>query len=313
MKCFAGLTSYLGRHELGICSMLAGTSFIAFMTLLPLVIDPNIVTFVLKLEPAWCYTTYSLVLNGTSNCTWTSCQEGCTVDIYKCWHINVSYALNDPEVRFPSFDEDGVPYENQEPARLYPNVVGCGYPPEVNCEEFYRKYGSLDSRFPCFVSIHDPSVAVIHADKTEAALNISLGSIPLVLFFFFVFYVALRIRCKRRRKLIRAQGSKPKATVTVVDENVRRQQESKRILETRKQSWLNTFQKDRVSSSSCSSLTPSSSATKLNLNSARVCNAIDKAAKITNRSAASIKENPPLPITSISGTLPPLTQLMVNT
>ena len=23
-------------------------------------------------------------------------------------------------------------------ARLYPNVKGCGYPPELNCEEFYE-------------------------------------------------------------------------------------------------------------------------------------------------------------------------------
>ena len=32
---------------------------------------------------------------GRSNCTWSSCQEGCTKTVYSCWQIEVQYYLND--------------------------------------------------------------------------------------------------------------------------------------------------------------------------------------------------------------------------
>ena len=239
MKCDGGVRRYLSQHELGICSLLAGACFIAFMTLLPLLVDPSIVTFVLNLEPASCLTLYSVALNGTSNCSWTSCQEGCTVDIYKCWHINVSYSLRNPR--------NNVPSATLELARLYPNVVGCGYPPIVNCDEFFRNYGrTLGKTFPCFVSLTDPSVAVIHVDFQEAAINLSLGFVPLIVFVSVIVYVILRLRCKRRWKQTKAA----QAALNEAEERKRRIEESKRLLANRKQSWINAFRLDRISASS---------------------------------------------------------------
>ena len=244
---------YLAQHELGFCSLMAGTSFIVFMALLPLMIDPSILTFVLRLEPASCLTVYSAALSGTSNCTWTSCQEGCTVDIYKCWHVNVSYLLANPA--HPSMDHL-MPYQQ---ARLYPNVLGCGYPPDVDCALFYSSYAHRSQEtFPCFVSLSDPTVAVIHADRHQAAVNLSIGFAPLAVCIVLSLYVSLRMRCQRRQRA----RARAKAGLSLVDEQAQRTQETKLFLESRKQSWLNAFRQDRISSASdLSSAAPSPSPT----------------------------------------------------
>ena len=56
-------------------------------------------------------------------------------------------------------------------ARLYPNVRGCGYPPELNCEEFFQKFGGSRNEtlpsanpFPCWVSTVDTSIAMTELD-----------------------------------------------------------------------------------------------------------------------------------------------------
>lgn len=251
MKCGSAVQRYLAVHELGCCSLLAGTSFIVFMTLLPLMIDPSVLTFVLDLEPAACLTVHSAALNGTSNCTWTSCQQGCTVDIYKCWHVNVSYLLADPALAAERLDAQllASPYPPpQQPARLYPNVVGCGYPPDVDCDQFFREYaqtGAFERTFPCYVSMTDPSVAVIHVDRFQAACHLAIGFAPLLLCVVLSVYVSLRLRCQRRSQMT-ARASGLTTAASLAEEQARRIIESKRRLESRKQSWLNAFRQDHI-------------------------------------------------------------------
>ena len=270
MKCGSAVQRYLAVHEVGCCSLLAGTSFIVFMTLLPLIIDPSVLTFVLDLEPAACLTVHSAALNGTSNCTWTSCQQGCTVDIYKCWHVNVSYLLADPALAAerllpdPFASSSSEPYPStstQQPARLYPNVVGCGYPPDVDCDQFFRDYSQTDAfqrTFPCYVSMTDPSVAVIHVDRFQAACHLAIGFAPLLLCLVLSVYVSLRLRCQRRSQLT-ARAAGLISAAALAEEHARRIIESKRRLESRKQSWLNSFRQDRVTSSTSVAYSPTSS------------------------------------------------------
>ena len=267
MKCGgSAVQRYLAVHEVGCCSLLAGTSFVVFMTLLPLLIDPSVLTFVLDLEPAACLTVHSAVLNGTSNCTWTSCQQGCTVDIYKCWHVNVSYLLADPALAAQRLDrqllltDDDSPYPSQplQPARLYPNVVGCGYPPDVDCDQFFRQYaqphsGAFERTFPCYVSMTDPTVAVIHVDRFEAAVHLAIGFAPLLLCVVLGVYVSLRLRCQRRSQLTAQQSGAIAAARLAEEEQARRIIESKRRLESRKQSWLNAFRQERIATAASTS------------------------------------------------------------
>ncbi len=60
----------------------------------------------------------------------------------------------------------------QNLARLYPNVRGCGYPPDLNCEDFFEKFGGLRNAsvsspqlpFTCWVSTIDSSIAMTELD-----------------------------------------------------------------------------------------------------------------------------------------------------
>lgn len=252
----SALNRYLSAHELGCCSLFAGTSFIIFVTLLPLMIDPSVLTFVLHLVPAACLTVAAVVLNGTSNCAWTSCQQACTAaDIFQCWHLNVSYLVLSEDLVLDPPGSDPPPV-----ARLYPNVAGCGYPPDVDCDQFFRRYAlpsAFEQTYPCFVSLSDPGVAVIHADTTEAAVHLAVGFTPLLLFLAMSLYVALRLRCRRHsNSQIRVVGLKGPGGRLVLStsadiqaaEQARKVLESKRLLESRKQTWLNAFRQDRVSS-----------------------------------------------------------------
>lgn len=90
-------------------------------------------------EPLTCVVTRVEHLNRLSACTWSSCSEGCTKNLYKCLKIRVN-VLDTP---WPGMLEGQL--DNQrvivEDARLFLNHAGCGYPPEVNCTSFAEIYG----------------------------------------------------------------------------------------------------------------------------------------------------------------------------
>ena len=99
---------------------------------------------------------------------------GCTRDVFKCWQVQVDYEFvegapiySPPWASLSTFDRGGVhnaDYSDddkslpQTRARLYPNVRGCGYPPELNCELFYENYSNIDHAFNCYVSTMDTSI-----------------------------------------------------------------------------------------------------------------------------------------------------------
>lgn len=72
-------------------------SLFAFLFLVPFVIDPAFTTIFMKFNesPALCMTVSTERLRGASNCSWTSCREGCTKELYQCTQILVKYKLWD--------------------------------------------------------------------------------------------------------------------------------------------------------------------------------------------------------------------------
>ena len=72
--------------------------------------------------------------------------------------------------------------ETAKPARLYPNVRGCGYPPTLHCDgehflpftqsqsphhsmpDFFSEFGSLGAKYECWVSHLDPDIAITELD-----------------------------------------------------------------------------------------------------------------------------------------------------
>ncbi|XP_011065113.1 PREDICTED: protein tipE [Acromyrmex echinatior] len=77
--------------------LLSTFSLFAFLFLVPFVIDPAFTTIFMQFEtrPAECVTIDVESRRGTSNCSWTSCREGCTKELYDCTQIRVNYKLPD--------------------------------------------------------------------------------------------------------------------------------------------------------------------------------------------------------------------------
>lgn len=76
--------------------VLLGTfSLFGFLFLVPFVIEPAFQTIFMEFDEgrAQCFTDETIVKAGTKNCTWTSCREGCTRDIYTCTQIYVNYKV----------------------------------------------------------------------------------------------------------------------------------------------------------------------------------------------------------------------------
>ena len=87
----------------------------------------------------------SAYLIGISNCSWSSCRHGCTAEVYKCWQVEVNFTLKPLSQPIPppwgsltslSMARAGaghLPASSPHLAKLYPNVRGCGYPPQLQC------------------------------------------------------------------------------------------------------------------------------------------------------------------------------------
>lgn len=102
--------------------ILLGTfSMFAFLFLVPFVIEPAFTTIFMQFEevPALCETMYQDTFHGAKNCSWASCREGCTKDIYVCTQIRVNYRLNlynyTDEFNFTQYHKDLAWSEREMP------------------------------------------------------------------------------------------------------------------------------------------------------------------------------------------------------
>ncbi|KAJ9600913.1 hypothetical protein L9F63_000956 [Diploptera punctata] len=172
-------TSFLAMTAVG------GGSSLLF--LVPLYVDPAISTLAADFvpEPVKCITIRRDELCGIFNCTWSSCREGCTSDMYSCTHIYVMYTtapyypkntsteqsdednstVSSTSVAMTTSSTAGENFTDE--AVLLVNIKGCGYPPEVDCENFTTMYGRENAEFPCYYSRENRTVVLIHYDREE--------------------------------------------------------------------------------------------------------------------------------------------------
>ncbi|KAK2727052.1 hypothetical protein QYM36_007789, partial [Artemia franciscana] len=239
--------------------LLATFSLFAFLFLVPFFIEPAMTTLALEFDPigTTCYTVASVRKRGQSNCTWSSCREGCTKEVFDCWQIKVQYVgpripeLDDvedeyidedlivtvtttetPEVKrdkaiiIPSLENlhNEVVAKNKElekiqvdeeidetefalsrvkeylgeigqdfvlrTARLYPNVKGCGYPPELQCESFVDSHAPLRTNFTCYYSLVEPYKVITELNLEKVYNNLVYClTIPIVSFVISVLYL----------------------------------------------------------------------------------------------------------------------------
>ncbi|KAJ3640236.1 hypothetical protein Zmor_003547 [Zophobas morio] len=205
--------------------VLLGTfSLFSFLFLVPFVIDPAFTTIFMEFDetPALCMTVKADRRLGVSNCSWTSCREGCTKDIYDCTQILVHYKkvppdynlTAPPDIRTPR-EERSIPeeydYEKNiseeeqttglmgddsewyyREARLLPNVKGCGYPPMLNCSIFLKLYKEVGTNYTCYYSRVDPSMVISHLDMWQVYMNLVYAmAIPIPSFIVSVIYLAI--------------------------------------------------------------------------------------------------------------------------
>lgn len=173
-------------------SVLSGSSL---LFLVPLYVDPALSTLVADFiqEPVTCVTSRREDLTGLLNCTWNSCREGCTSDVYRCTHIYVTY---DPDVLYSDVQNENLSWRLDalntngsydtisissstssslmqssaatiEEAVLLVNIKGCGYPPMIHCSNFTAMYGIEGVEFPCYYSRENRTVVLPHYNQEE--------------------------------------------------------------------------------------------------------------------------------------------------
>lgn len=89
--------------------VLLGTfSLFAFLFLVPFVIEPAFTTIFMEFDetPAECVTAEVTHFKGASNCSWTSCKEGCTKEVYECTQIRVNYKVFNIEFENDTLDDE---------------------------------------------------------------------------------------------------------------------------------------------------------------------------------------------------------------
>lgn len=211
--------------------LLAIFSVFSFLFLVPFVIDPAFTTIFMEFDetPALCVTVNVERHRGTNNCTWSSCREGCTREIYNCTQIRVNYrrtvlkgnitvtteptsikrerSLRDDYDYLQLFDrqieQDDYLLEAQPTglmgndsewyyvgAKLMPNVKGCGYPPMLNCSTFLKQYKEIGTNYSCYYSRVDPGIVINHLDMWQVHMNLVYAiAIPIPSFIISVIYL----------------------------------------------------------------------------------------------------------------------------
>lgn len=162
-------------------AMIAVGSGSALLFLVPLYVDPAVSTLLADFvpEPVMCTTVRREQLTGLYNCTWSSCREGCTSDVYNCSHIYVTYTTVDGDGGGDGSGRGGRTSgggrgggRTVPEAVLLVNIKGCGYPPAVACANFTREYGVRGARFPCHYSRQNHTLVVVGYDKRQQYTDI---------------------------------------------------------------------------------------------------------------------------------------------
>lgn len=161
--------------------VLLGTfSLFAFLFLVPFVIEPAFTTIFMQFNtvPAQCVTVEVESHKGVSNCSWTSCREGCTKEMYECTQIRVNYKVHRIE--------NGTLEELEGPAEGLVEEQRHGVPPEraelhealdVASERFERALREYDYLDAAGTAGGGPVLLPEGEDGTVSDLYSDLGAI----------------------------------------------------------------------------------------------------------------------------------------
>lgn len=185
----------LGFYATSTLAFFSVTAGASLLFLVPLYVDPAIATLTWDFieAPTWCRTIRRDDVVGLMNCSWSSCREGCTSDLYRCTHIYVSFIEATNETLYGNLsnaitnaidnDIDAARslmvkaartienrtenIEHSEEAILLVNIKGCGYPPKVVCENFSSLYGEEGAVFPCYYSRTNRTLVMTSYNRSD--------------------------------------------------------------------------------------------------------------------------------------------------
>lgn len=126
--------------------LLATFSLFAFLFLVPFVIEPAFTTIFMEFEetPTVCQTTQIVQNRGMSNCSWTSCKEGCTKDVYECLQIRVHYKLANKSGIVDEDEASGiVPRAVQEGAKRVARALHERTPRAIRDYDYDESYNRI--------------------------------------------------------------------------------------------------------------------------------------------------------------------------
>lgn len=198
--------SFYTTSTLAFLSVTAGASL---LFLVPLYVDPAISTLVSDFieTPTWCTTTRREDVVGIMNCSWSSCREGCTSDLYRCIHIYVTFIETPNITLMPNLStaimaaipkatntaqnlmQTAAAYVNNltnidhsDEAILLVNIKGCGYPPSIVCRNFSDLYGVEGAVFPCYYSRLNKTVVLTNYNRSnQMTMIINFFVVPFVI------------------------------------------------------------------------------------------------------------------------------------
>lgn len=199
--------NFYATSTLAFFSVTAGASL---LFLVPLYVDPAISTLTSDFieNPTWCTTTRREDVVGLMNCSWSSCREGCTSDLYRCTHIYVTYIVETSnETMFANLStaitasiETDITMArtlmltaahtitnltdvlHSDEAILLVNIKGCGYPPSVMCKNFSDLYGDEGTVFPCYYSRFNRTlVMTAYNQANQWSMIINFFFVPFVI------------------------------------------------------------------------------------------------------------------------------------
>ena len=152
-------------------SVVAMCSFSALLFLVPFIVDPALATIMSDFSstPVDCAVVRSGHVLGASNCSWYSCREGCTRDIFDCHRVIIECSPLQKDSHLLKSQKKNIrpSSSSKRRAALFVNIKGCGYPPSVQCSSWISEYGGNDSTVPCYYSKSNSSLAITHLDKTN--------------------------------------------------------------------------------------------------------------------------------------------------
>ena len=124
------------------------------------------------------------LIAGASNCSWSSCREGCTRDIFECHQILIEYSPLPNDISMVTLQQKSngdTSLSSKIRAALFVNIKGCGYPPTVQCASWISEFGGNDTTIPCHYSRSNSSMAITHLDTKNDWRDLLLSVfVPLI-------------------------------------------------------------------------------------------------------------------------------------